>query len=201
MTQTTHAISLTGSVATVTEYLGFAINNILYQRGVYPPDDFQQVKKFGLSLMISTDADLNAYLAELLQQISSWIAHGTCRRLVILITDVQSVRTMERWEINIETEPAASSSRLHGGARKSEEDVRMEIQAVMRQITACVSFLPVITQPCAFDLLVYTSADAQVPSTAWEPSDPQVLKRGTEVKLRSFTTSFHHVDTSVVYRE
>ncbi|GET89274.1 Rev7, putative [Leishmania tarentolae] len=204
MTQTTHAITLTGSVATVTEYLGFAINNILYQRGVYPPEDFQQVKKFGLPLMISTDIDLNAYLAKLLQQISSWIAHGTCRCLVILITDVQSVRTLERWEIKIEAESAASSSsssRLYNGGRKSEEDVRVEIQAVMRQITACVSFLPVITQPCAFDLLVYTSADAQVPSTAWEPSDPQVLKRGTAVKLRSFTTSFHQVDTSVMYRE
>ncbi|CAJ1014582.1 HORMA domain containing protein, putative [Leishmania lindenbergi] len=203
MTQTTHAITLAGSVATVTEYLGFAINNILYQRGVYPAEDFHQVKKFGLSLMISTDADLNAYLAELLQQISSWIAHGTCRRLVLLITDVQSVQTLERWEINIEAQPvpSASSSHLYGCGRKSEEDVRVEIQAVMRQITACVSFLPVITQPCAFDLLVYTSVNAQVPSTAWEPSDPQVLRHGTEVKLRSFTTSFHQVDTNVVYRE
>ncbi|KAG5477306.1 hypothetical protein LSCM4_04524 [Leishmania orientalis] len=201
MSQTIHAISLAGSVATVTEYLGFAINNILYQRGVYPPEDFQQVKKFGLPLMISTDADLNAYLAELLQQIASWIAHGTCRRLVLLITDVQSERTLERWEISIEAEPAASSSHLRGGGRKSEEEVRCEIQAVMRQITASVSFLPVIAQPCAFDLLVYTSVNAQLPSTAWEPSDPQVLKRGVEVKLRSFTTSFHHVDTNVVYRE
>ncbi|KAG5503319.1 hypothetical protein GH5_04388 [Leishmania sp. Ghana 2012 LV757] len=201
MSQTIHAISLAGSVATVTEYLGFAINNILYQRGVYPPEDFQQVKKFGLPLMISTDADLNAYLAELLQQIASWIAHGTCRRLVLLITDVQSERTLERWEISIEAEPVASSSHLRGGGRKSEEEVRCEIQAVMRQITASVSFLPVIAQPCAFDLLVYTSANAQLPSTAWEPSDPQVLKRGVEVKLRSFTTSFHHVDTNVVYRE
>ncbi|KAG5502902.1 hypothetical protein JKF63_04673 [Porcisia hertigi] len=204
MTQTAHAISLAGSVATVTEYLGFAINNVLYLRGVYPPEDFQQVKKYGLSLMISTDADLNAYLADLLQQIASWIAQGACRRLVLLLTDVQSERTLERWEINIEAEPEAptssSSSRMHGGGRKSEEDVRSEIQAVMRQITACVSFLPVLVQPCAFDLLVYTSANAQVPSTAWEPSGPQVLKGSTKVKLRSFTTSYHHVDTNVAYR-
>ncbi|KAG5477044.1 hypothetical protein LSCM1_05383 [Leishmania martiniquensis] len=201
MTQTTHAITLAGSVATVTEYLGFAINNILYQRGVYPPEDFQQVKKFGLPLMITTDADLNAYLAELLQQIASWIAQGTCRRLVLLITDVQSERILERWEMSIEAEPAASSLHLRGSGGKSEADVRRDIQSVMRQITASVSFLPVITQPCAFDLLVYTSENAQVPSTAWEPSDPQVLKRGMEVKLRSFTTSFHQVDTNVVYRD
>lgn len=207
MTQTAHAISLSGSVATVTEYVGFAINNILYQRGVYPPEDFQQVRKYGLPLMISTDKELNAYLAELLQQIARWIARGACRRLVLLITDVATERTLERWEINIEAEPAGatslSSSSLSSRPpkKKSEEEVRREIQAVMRQITACVSFLPVIAVPCAFDLLVYTSTDAQVPSTAWEPSDPQVLKGGTEVKLRSFTTTIHHVDTNVVYRE
>ncbi|KPA79662.1 putative rev7 putativemitotic spindle checkpoint component [Leptomonas pyrrhocoris] len=206
MTQTAHAISLSGSVATVTEYVGFAINNILYQRGVYPPEDFQQVKKYGLGLMISTDGELNAYLSELLQQISLWITHGSCRRLVLLITDVATERALERWEINIEAEPNATTAAAAAGARrrrpvKSEDDVRREIQAVMRQITACVSFLPVIPVPCAFDLLVYTSTDAQVPSTAWEPSDPQVMKGGTEVKLRSFTTTIHHVDTNIVYRE
>lgn len=198
MTQTAHAISLSGSVATVTEYIGFAINNILYQRGVYPPEDFQQVKKYGLPLMISTDSELNTYLSELLQQIARWISHGACRRLVLLITDVASEQALERWEINIEAEPDASWQRR---PKKSEEDVRREIQAVMRQITACVSFLPVIPVPCAFDLLVYTSVDAQVPSTAWEPSDPQVIKGGTKMKLRSFTTTIHHVDTNVVYRE
>ncbi|KAK7194554.1 Mad2-like HORMA domain containing protein [Novymonas esmeraldas] len=199
MTQTTHAISLTGSVAAVTEYLGFAVNNILYQRGVYPPDDFDQVRKYGVPLMISTDADLNAYLAELLQQIASWIAHGTCRRVVLLITDVEAARTMERWEIDIQTDPAAAHT-THGSRRRSEEDVRRDIQAVMRQITASVSFLPVMAQPCAFDLLVYTSTNAAVPSAAWEPSDPQVLQGGTAVKLRSFATSHHLIDTSVVYR-
>jgi mitotic spindle assembly checkpoint protein MAD2 len=165
---------------------------------VYPPEDFQQVKKYGLPLMISIDSELNAYLAELLQQIARWIAHSACRRLVLLITDVVTERTLERWEINIEAESSPSQQQR---AKTSEEKVRREIQAVMRQITACVSFLPVIAVPCAFDLLVYTSIDAQVPSAAWEPSDPQVLKGGTEVKLRSFTTTFHHVDTNVVYRE
>lgn len=201
MTQTAHAISLSGSVATVTEYLGFAINNILYQRGVYPPEDFQQVKKYSLPLMISTDTELNAYLAELLQQIARWIGHGACRRLVLLITDVATEHTLERWEINIDTDPNAASAVSSRRPTRSEEDVRREIQAVMRQITACVSFLPVIAVPCAFDLLVYTSTDAPVPSTAWEPSHPQVLKGGTEVKLRAFNTTFHHVDTNVVYRE
>lgn len=196
MTQTAHAISLAGSVAAVTEYLGFAINSILYQRGVYPPEDFQQVRKYGLPLMISTDAELNAYLAELLQQIAAWISHRACRRVVLLITDVQAERTLERWEINIDAEPPSRAA----ASRKSDDDMRREIQAVMRQITSCVSFLPLMAQPCAFDLLVYTTTTAAVPSAAWEPSDPQVLKGGTEVKLRSFTTPFHHVDTSVAYR-
>ncbi|KPI90031.1 putative rev7 putative mitotic spindle checkpoint component [Leptomonas seymouri] len=200
MTQTAHAISLSGSVATVTEYLGFAINNILYQRGVYPPEDFQQVKKYGLALMISTDSELNAYLSELLQQIARWISNGACRRIVLLITDVATESTLERWEISIEMEPSTAAGTSQQRPKKSEEDVRREIQVVMRQITACVSFLPVISVPCAFDLLVYTSTDAQAPSTAWEPSAPQLIRGGTAVRLRSFTTAMHHVDTNIVYR-
>lgn len=194
--QTSNAINLSGSVATVTEYLGFAINSILYQRGIYPPDDFQKVSKYGLTLMISNDEDLNAYLAELLQQIAAWIARGECRRLVLLITNLDTNATLERWEFNIDTEAPQRQSRP-----KAVEDVRREVQAVMRQITSSVSFLPVIEHVCAFDLLVYTSVDAQVPPSAWEPSDPQVLKGGMEVKLRSFTTNFHQVDTSVMYRD
>lgn len=33
-------ISLKGSAKEVTEFFQYAINNLLYQRGVYPPEDF-----------------------------------------------------------------------------------------------------------------------------------------------------------------
>lgn len=38
-----------------------------------------------------------------------------------------------------------------------------EIQAIIRQITASVTFLPMLEDKCTFDLLVYTKADSDVP--------------------------------------
>ena len=51
----------------------------------------------------------------------------------------------------------------------------------------------------AFDLLVYTDDDVQVPK-AWEESDPRFIANSDEVRLRSFTTKVHKVDTSVSYK-
>ena len=49
--------------------IGYAVNSILYQRGIYPPDMFDRVKKYGLPMQISTDAGLKRYLAQVLEQI------------------------------------------------------------------------------------------------------------------------------------
>lgn len=66
-----------------------------------------------------------------------------------------------------------------------------EIQAIIRQITASVSFLPLLEEQCTFDLLVYTDKDSEVPAL-WEESDPRFIKDSTEVRLRSFTTKVHN---------
>ena len=36
--------------------------SILYQRGVYPPEDFQQQKQYGLTMMVSTEPGIKKYL-------------------------------------------------------------------------------------------------------------------------------------------
>ncbi len=59
--------------------------------------------------------------------------------------------------------------------------------------------MPLLEEPCTFDLLVYTNADASVPK-AWEESDPRYIAQSAEVRLRSFTTSIHKVAPSVSYR-
>ena len=82
---------------------------------------------------------------------------------------------------------------------KSEKEIMREIQAIIRQITSSVSFLPMLECPCSFDLLVYTGQEANVP-TAWEESDPRYISKSSEVRLRSFTTSLHKVDATVAYK-
>ena len=51
----------------------------------------------------------------------------------------------------------------------------------------------------AFDLLVYTDKDLMVPEK-WEESGPQIIDQSEEVRLRSFTTSIHKVNSMVAYK-
>eukprot|EP00179_Madagascaria_erythrocladioides_P021654 CAMPEP_0198350036 /NCGR_PEP_ID=MMETSP1450-20131203/97141_1 /TAXON_ID=753684 ORGANISM="Madagascaria erythrocladiodes, Strain CCMP3234" /NCGR_SAMPLE_ID=MMETSP1450 /ASSEMBLY_ACC=CAM_ASM_001115 /LENGTH=73 /DNA_ID=CAMNT_0044055787 /DNA_START=15 /DNA_END=233 /DNA_ORIENTATION=+ len=69
----------------------------------------------------------------------------------------------------------------------------------MRQIAASITFLPLLDEPCTFDLLVYTAAALAVP-TAWEESAPRYIANANQVRLRSFDTGVHRVGTCVSYR-
>jgi mitotic spindle assembly checkpoint protein MAD2 len=46
---------------------------------------------------------------------------------------------------------------------------------------------------------VYTGDNAEVPA-AWVDSDPHNVKNAQQVKLRSFNTTVHKVDTMVAYK-
>ena len=46
------------------------VHSILYQRGIYPPESFEQHKKYGLSVMISADHGLVQYMNGVLPQMS-----------------------------------------------------------------------------------------------------------------------------------
>lgn len=50
-----------------------------------------------------------------------------------------------------------------------------------------------------FDLLVYTDKDLDVPA-AWGESGPQFIANSEEVRLKSFNTLIHKVDTMVAYK-
>lgn len=52
----------------------------------------------------------------------------------------------------------------------------------------------------AFDLLVYTDKDIDVPES-WGEDGPQFITNSEEVRLRSFTTSIHKVDTMVAFKK
>lgn len=96
--------------------------------------------------------------------------------------------TRRRDSIPVEPEP-----------EKTEAQIQEEIQAIFRQITASVTFLPILDGNCTFNVLVYADADSDVP-IEWGDSDAKEIKNGEKVQLRSFSTSNHKVDTMVSYR-
>lgn len=82
---------------------------------------------------------------------------------------------------------------------KTEKQIQDEIQAIFRQITASVTFLPVLDGDCTFNVLVYADADSDVP-VEWGDSDAKEIKNAEKVQLRSFSTNNHRVGTLVSYR-
>ncbi|KAI1238665.1 hypothetical protein IHE44_0013405 [Lamprotornis superbus] len=142
-------ITLRGSAELVAEFFSYGINSILYQRGIYPPETFTRVQKYGLTLLVTTDPELANYLNNVTEQMKE----------------------------------------------KSQKAIQDEIRSVIRQITATVTFLPLLESACAFDLLIYTDKDLAVPEK-WEESGPQFIANSEEVRLRSFTTTIHKVNTT-----
>ena len=94
--------------------------------------------------------------------------------------------SLERWVFNCEN-TSGEADLEQVTSDKSEKEITKEIQAIIRQITASVTFLPLLGEPCFFDLLVYADQEATVPLT-WEDSDACLITNSEDVRLRSFDT-------------
>lgn len=46
----------------------YLIVSILYQRGIYDPESFTKVQKYGLGMQVTTDTGLSEYLRKVLLQ-------------------------------------------------------------------------------------------------------------------------------------
>ncbi|KAJ5077884.1 mitotic spindle assembly checkpoint protein mad2a [Anaeramoeba ignava] len=194
---TKNPITLRGSTEIVTEFFNYSINNILFMRGIYPVESFKSINKYGLTIQTTTDEELQNYLSQVLQQLSQWLMKHQVKSLVLVLTNVITKEVMERWVFNIECDKAMTEDSKP--KQKSETEIRLEIQAIIRQIMASVSILPLLVDPCTFDLLIYTDDDIEIPK-AWEESDPKFITNSQEIKLRSFTTKIHKVDTYISYK-
>ena len=174
------------------------------------PETFKRESKYGLTVLTTTDAGLLRYLSSIQKQISQWLEDGTLQRLVVVVQGVDSMETLERWQFNVSVQQDNNNGATMGSENvapnaekkpgKTMKEIHNEIQAIIRQITASVTFLPLLEEPCTFDLLVYTNKNANVPDK-WADSDPCYIMNSSEVKLRSFTTSVHQVDSMVCYKE
>ncbi|NWR68776.1 MD2L1 protein, partial [Centropus unirufus] len=190
-------ITLRGSAEIVAEFFSYGINSILYQRGIYPPETFTRVQKYGLTLLVTTDCELKNYLNNVVEQMKEWLYKGIVQRLVVVITSIENNEVLERWQFDIECDKTVNDQ--SAPREKSRKVIQDEIRSVIRQITATVTFLPLLETPCAFDLLIYTDKDSEVPEK-WEESGPQFIANSEEVRLRSFTTTIHKVSSMVAYK-
>lgn len=95
-------LTIKGSTAIVHEFFSFSVQSILYQRGIYPAEDFKPVKKYGLQMLTTTDEGLSDYLSRAMQQVEAWLLDGKITRLVVAIVEKESQETRERWQFNVD---------------------------------------------------------------------------------------------------
>ena len=148
--------------------------------------------------MVSTEPEVNKFLENVLSQIKDWLEESKIKKLVVVLKSVETKETLERWEFKIEGEKGEEGKAVEK-AEKDEKKIKAEIRDVIRQITASVTFLPLLDCLCSFDILIYSHSDTTVPAE-WGESDPCYIINSEEVKLRSFSTGVHKVEAAVSYK-
>ncbi|KAI6174151.1 HORMA domain protein [Aphelenchoides besseyi] len=194
--KTRSAITLRGSAKLIQEFFHYGINSILYQRGIYPPDMFTREKRYGMVLLVTKDEKLHNFLYPLLTQIKDLLTVNQLKRLVVVIMELSTNDVLERWQFDIQMEDGIDENTAIDACEKR---IKHEISDVLRQITAAVSFLPLLETECAFDVLVYTRKGAKL-TNDWANSTARNIENAEEVQLRSFSTKVHDVKTKVQYK-
>ncbi|KAL3982607.1 HORMA domain family protein [Acanthocheilonema viteae] len=192
-------ICLRGSAQLIQEFFYFGLNNILYLRGIYPADSFEKRKKYGLTMLICKNPELEQYLKPLLKQVKYWLENKQLRKLIIAVANIETKHPVERWQFDIETEEIIKQNGENSTKEKHEGKIRQEMAEVMRQITASVTFLPLLESPCSFDVLIYTGKETDTPEN-WEETSACSILDAEQVEFRSFSTAVHTVHTKVCYK-
>lgn len=78
----------------------------------------------------------------------AWIESNDLHTLVLVIYGIDSQRVLERWTFGVETDPEVAQS--HGSITREKDlnQIQKEIQAIIRQITASITFLPLHEEQC-----------------------------------------------------
>ncbi|KAI4720387.1 mitotic spindle checkpoint component mad2 [Aureobasidium sp. EXF-10727] len=165
-----------------------------------------------LALKVSQDDQVKAYIKKIMSQLNKWMLKSKISKLIIVITSKETGEPVERWQFDVqifgkESKKKSSSKTVDENAastteqapEKTDQDVQQEIQSIFRQITASVTFLPMLDGNCTFNVLVYADQDSEVP-LEWGDSDAKDIQDAEKVQLRSFSTNNHKVDTLVSYR-
>nr|ADG65134.1 hypothetical protein [Drosophila pseudoobscura] len=198
---TKNCITLKGSAQIIVDYLKYGIHSILFQRGVYPSDKFEATQQYGLTILMSKDPRITTFLQNVLSQTEEWLSKNMIRKVSMVITNAHSKEVLECWEFKMEAEKGDNQV-ADPSQRTSSKDltrIQNEIREVMRQISASVSYLPLLDCICAFDLKIHTPGYTEIPAK-WGESEAFVIPNAQSVQLRSFSTGLHKVETVVNYK-
>lgn len=208
-------------------FLDYGINSILFQRGIYPAETFESHQQYGLTILMSTDAKIKDFLKNVLKQTEGklefvspssslnqsnshfncvfsesieWLSKNELDKVSLVITNAHSKEVLECWEFQVQKDDAQENADPNNPTSNKElKRIQQEIGSVMRQISATVSYLPLLDCICSFDILIHTIKDCELPEK-WNETNAVSIQNPQTVKLRSFSTGLHQVDTVVNYK-
>ncbi|KAI8040892.1 mitotic spindle assembly checkpoint protein MAD2A [Drosophila gunungcola] len=198
---TKNCITLKGSAQIIAEYLKYGINSILFQRGIYPAEDFDSTQQYGLTILMSKDPKIQTFLQNVLSQTEEWLSKNMINKISMVITNVHSKEVLECWDFKMQAESGDGDSSDPTKLTTTKElgRIQNEIRDVMRQISATVSYLPLLDCICTFDVMIHTLQNTEIPAK-WDETGAVVIQNPQSVQLRSFSTGLHKVDTVVNYK-
>lgn len=204
-TEQSNTLQLKGSSRVISDYFEICIHNILFQRKIYPREDFKVIRKFGLNVVFSKNERITEYIKKIIKQLHSWIYNGKINWLTLLIVSTENEAISEKWMFNIDVKNDLSNNETAVESQtsmKSLEEIQKEIQTIIRQISSSVAYLPVFEEEQTFKILVHATGD--IKSTKdW--SDAKGFREIDEkvaesVQFDGIETNNHNVSTFVTYR-
>ncbi|KPJ14927.1 Mitotic spindle assembly checkpoint protein MAD2A [Papilio machaon] len=200
--QTKNSITLKGSAQIICEYLRFAINSVLFQRGLYPPESFKAEQEYGLTLLISEDPLIKGFISDILRKSEEWILKKEVKKLSLVIINVSNKEVLECWDFNVQYEEGdvvLSKEKNEKVSSKDLKKIQLEIRDVMLQVAATISYLPLLDCRCSFDIYVHANPECNIPEK-WMEAAPISITNAQNVQLKSFSTNLHKMDTVVTYK-
>nr|XP_049696524.1 mitotic spindle assembly checkpoint protein MAD2A [Helicoverpa armigera] len=202
--QTKNRITLQGSAQIICEYLKFAINSVLFQRSLCPPETYKTEQQYGITLLLSEDAEIKSFLTKVLTQTEEWILNKKISKLSLVIFNVANKEILECWEFNVQYEDGdAALSKENNetvGTRGIDlKQIQRKIRQVMLQIAATISYLPPLDCQCSFEFLANIKDDCDVPEN-WTVSKPVYIANSQNFPFKIFSTSLHKMATVVSYK-
>lgn len=118
--------------------------------------------------------------------------------MALIITNVKTLEVLERWDFHVEYEGNPDES---GGqvSEKPLKTIKNEIRDVLKQIASSVAYLPLLDCLCSFDIQIYTKSNVILPQQ-WSEAEAAHVKNAQSVKMRSFSTNIHKMETVVTYK-
>lgn len=133
---------------------------------------------------------------------AEWLSRNELDKVSLIITNAHTKEVLECWDFNVQSETKSEGENIDPNNPKSSKDlkrIQQEIGSVMRQISGTVTYLPLLDCICSFDVLIHTVKDCALPEK-WNETEAVHIQNSQTVKLRSFSTGLHHVDTVVNYK-